>query len=84
MKVKKFDEAFKDAMGRYHQNASDARFSDDDYPFKCKYENRIYYVIEIYFKNRSIKCSNGSDEYYLSFDDVEFIPDIFVFSKYNL
>ena len=79
MKIQRFNEATK--------------FSDDDYPFKCKFKDPfanhdsdpgICYVIEIYFRNRSVKCSNGADEYYASFDDIEFIPDIFIFSKYNL
>lgn len=44
----------------------------------------ICYIIEIYFKNRSVRCSNDKQIFYASFDDVEFIPDIFTFSKYNL
>ena len=64
-------------------------FSNEIYPFKCKYKNRtpdpgICYVVEINFELEQIECSNGRSRYYPSFDEIEFIPDIFMFGKYNL
>ena len=63
--------------------------ADSKYPFRCKYKNRIpdpglCYVLEINFEEQTLSCSNGRFRYFPSFDEVEFIPDIFIFNKYNL
>lgn len=63
--------------------------ADRKYPFKCKYKNRIpdpgiCYVLEIDFENEKVSCSNGYIRLFPSFDEIEFIPDIFIFNKYNL
>ena len=95
MKVKRFNEnSFKDAINRWQTIANatqiNTKLSDINYPFRCRFINDnmkdtgICYIIEIYFKNRSVRCSNDKQIFYASFDDVEFIPDIFTFSKYNL
>ena len=59
------------------------------FPFKCKYKNRtpdpgICYILEINFEDRKVQCSNGYVRMYPSFDEIEFIPDIFIFNTYNL
>ena len=63
--------------------------ADSKYPFKCKYKNRIpdpgiCYVLEIDFENEKVSCSNGHVKLFPIFDEIEFIPDIFIFNKYNL
>ena len=63
--------------------------TEEQYPFKCKYKNRIpdpglCYVIEINFETKRVECSNGAVRLYPYFDEIEFIPDIFIFNKYNL
>lgn len=74
MKVKKFNENNK---------------ADSLYPFKCKYKNRtpdpgICWIRRIDFENKRLDVTNGRYSYSPDFDEVEFIPDIFIFSKYNL
>ena len=63
--------------------------NNEEYPFKCKYKNRvpdpgICYIISINFEDKRVECSNGANRYYPYFHDIEFIPDIFTFFKYNL
>lgn len=63
--------------------------ADKLYPFKCKFKNRIpdpgeCWIIEINFEERNLTCSNGRYRYLPGFDDVEFIPDLFLLNKYNL
>ena len=70
---------------RFNENKN----ADSKYPFKCKYKNRkpdpgICYVLEIDFENEKVICSNGYVRLFPSFDEIEFIPDIFIFNKYNL
>lgn len=63
---------------------------DKKFPFKCKIKNRqpdpgICWVIKVNFEDETIEWSNGyvrSTCY--GFDDVEFIPDLFILNKYNL
>ena len=78
MKISKFNES-----GEFH------KMMDENYPFKCKYKNRtpnpgICWIISIDFERKKLDVSNGNYRYCPDFDDVEFIPDIFVFNKYNL
>jgi hypothetical protein len=62
----------------------------EEYPIKCKFKNRVpdpgtCYVIDINFEVQQIKCSNEYSTYVgIDFDQVDFIPDIFIFNKYNL
>jgi hypothetical protein len=64
-------------------------YPEDKYPIKCKFKDRIpdpgiCYVLEINFEERKIWWSNEAISSTANFDDIEFIPDIFVFGKYNL
>lgn len=62
---------------------------EDDFPLKCKVKRvpdpGICYVMQIDFDRKKVSVlSKGNIRYTLTFDDVEFIPDIFIFSNYNL
>jgi hypothetical protein len=75
MKINKFNELNDELNGQY--------------PFKCKYKNRypdpgLCNIIEINFEKREIVCSNGYFRLFPNFDEIEFIPDIFIFDKYSL
>ena len=59
------------------------------FPLKCRYKNRtpdpgMLYIISIDFEDGSVSASNGRIRYRAEFKELEFIPDIFVFDKYNL
>jgi len=77
MKINKFNESY-------------AEDYDKKFPIKCKIKNRIpdpgiCWVTEINFEEERVEWTNGhvrSSVY--GFDKVEFIPDFFVFNKYNL
>jgi len=94
MKIYRFNEIkfddFRLAIDKFQQaHNANIQLSDDKFPFKCKFKNRepdpgICYIISIDFENRKVSCLNGSVRLYPSFDEIEFVPDIFVFSKYNL
>jgi hypothetical protein len=58
-----------------------------EYPLTCKFKNRnpdpgICNIVSIDFDDGVAFVSNGRFRYRAEFKD--FIPDIFVFSKYNL
>jgi hypothetical protein len=94
MKIKKINEMtfddLRSSIDAIKANTSmNVNLSDDAYPFRCKFKNRtpdpgVCYVIEINFEKQEIECSNGRVRLYTKFDEIEFIPDIFIFSKYNL
>lgn len=84
MKIEKFESSESDRYPwlRYNDNM-------DKYPIKCKFKNRvpdpgICVVIDIDFEERRVHVSNGAVRFRGDFDDIEFIPDIFLFNKYNL
>jgi len=90
MKIDRFDETIDKRFTKGKiKNWKVEKLSDDKFPFKCKYKNRtpdpgICYILEINFEDRNVQCSNGYLRMYPSFDEIEFIPDIFIFNKYNL
>lgn len=65
------------------------KYSDKMYPFKCKFKNRtpdpgICYILEINFEEKKVHWTNGAVRSIADFDDIEFIPDPFIFNQYNL
>ncbi len=93
MKINKFKESIvneklKDLFFKTIPDTN-AKNADELFPFKCKFKNRnpdpgICYVTSINFLERSLSCTNGRYSYSPDFDDVEFIPDLFLLNKYNL
>jgi hypothetical protein len=76
-------------MKKFSNISEELKTPDEKYPFKCRYKERnpdpgLCWIIDIDFDNRDLGFSNGSYRYSASFDDVEFIPDIFILNKYNL
>lgn len=86
MKINKFNETLAPKKFGTIYNIT---YSDEKFPFKCKFKNRvpdpgICWITDIDFRNRKLGWSNGAVSSIANFDDVEFIPDIFVFGKFNL
>ena len=74
---------------RINENLGFDKMMNQKYPLKCKYKDRtpdpgICWIISIDFENKRLDVSNGRYRYSPDFDDVEFIPDLFIYSKYNL
>ena len=62
---------------------------DDDFPIKCKFHHRvpdpgICYVTDLDFREKKLHWSNGAVSSVANFEDVEFIPDLFLLTKYNI
>jgi len=82
MKIQKFNEIF-----RVHP--IELNYNDSKYPIKCKFKNRtpnpgVCYITEINFEERKFHWSNGFVSSNANFDDVEFLPDLFSYNKYNI
>jgi len=76
MKIDKFNQIFE-------------KTTDSIYPFKCRHkyiipDPGICDIIVINFESEFVTWSNGYIISTAGFDEIEFIPDIFVFNKYNL
>jgi hypothetical protein len=87
MKIEKFTEGYHIPLPK--KKPLQSQYNDNDFPFKCRFKNRtpdpgICYVTEIYFREKKIEWSNGAVGSIANFEDIEFIPDIFIFDKYNL
>lgn len=77
-------------ISKFNESSEFDKMMDEKFPIKCKIKNRtpdpgICWVIKINFEEKNVEWSNGyvrSTIY--GFDNVEFIPDLFIYSKYNL
>ena len=84
MKIQRFNEIYS------HVHTSEV--SDNKYPIKCKFKNRIpdpgiCYVTQIDFEVEKVHWSNGRISSVTDFNQIEFIPnifDLFMSKKYNL
>lgn len=76
-------------INKFNESSEYNKMMDEKFPFKCKYKNRnpnsgICWIMSIDFENKMLDVSNGRYRYSPTFDDVEFITDLFLLNKYNL